>query len=151
MPHLSQADIGQILVQNAPKYKSSYTQEMKAMTAIKDFNKTIKTEAMGVEWQAILTKKWQLAYSIQEIDPEVLRVITTKCRGNPLFCLQYFVNMLHYGFIEVRKDGYVEPTDKFDYCESINDWSLVPVPRLALKINTQLLDQFYFSVKNKPA
>ena len=34
---------------------------MKAMTAILDPAKTIKTEEMGVDWRKILTKKWQLA------------------------------------------------------------------------------------------
>jgi len=88
---------------------------------------------------------------MQEIDDQIMRVISSKCRGNPLLSLQYFVNMLHGGFIEISADGFVEPTEKFDYCVSINDWSMVPVPRIALKINTQLLDQYYFSVKNKIA
>ena len=86
---------------------------------------------------------------MHQVDEDILHVIVAKCHGNPLLCLQYFVNMLHNGFIEISEHGDVEPTEKFDFCESINDWSMVPVPRLALKINTQLLDQYYFSIKNK--
>lgn len=44
--------------------------------------------------------------------------------------------MLHNGFIEVQTNGDVIATDKFYFCESINDWSTVPVPRISLKINT---------------
>ena len=35
------------------------------------------------------------------------------------------------------------------YCMQINDWTRVPVPRLALKINSQHLDKYYFSVQMK--
>ena len=77
---------------------------------------------------------------MNSIDEDILYVIVTKCNGNPLLCLQYFINLLHNGFICVQEDGSVEPTDKFDFCISVNDWSTVPVPRLMLKVNTQVLD-----------
>ena len=38
---------------------------------------------------------------MQQIDDDILQVIVSKCFGNPLLCLQYFVNMLHNGFIEI--------------------------------------------------
>mgnify|MGYP007058519337 CR=1 FL=1 len=83
---------------------------------------------------------------MNHIDPEILRIIVTKCRGNPLLCFQYYINLLHNHFIEIQPDGYVVPTGKFAHCMQINDWTAVPVPRLALKINTQMLDQFYYSI-----
>ena len=42
-------------------------------------------------------------------------------------------------------------TSKFEHCLIINDWTAVPVPRLALKMNTQLLDNFYYSIQSKEA
>lgn len=80
------------------------------------------------------------------VDPEILRIVVTKCRGNPLLCFQYYINLLHNHFIEIQPDGFVVPTGKFVHCMQINDWTAVPVPRLALKISTQMLDQFYYSI-----
>lgn len=48
---------------------------------------------------------------MQHVDEDVLRVIVSKCRGNPLLCLQYFVNMLQNRFIEVKPNGDVIPTE----------------------------------------
>ena len=83
------------------------------------------------------------------IEPEILRVVATKCRGNPLLCFQYFINLLHNHFIMIQPDGLVMATQKFEHCLIINDWTAVPVPRLALKMNTQLLDNFYYSIQSK--
>jgi len=102
LPRLSTEDLAEIIRSNAQKYRSSYTAEMKGMTSIiipkKD---SIKTEAMGKEWVAILTKKWQLEYLMRNIEEEILNVIVTKCNGNPLMCMQYFINMVHNGFAKV--------------------------------------------------
>ena len=73
--------------------------EMKGMTSILNPNKTLKTEQMGVDWREILTKKWSLDHTMKSVDEDVLHVIVTKCNGNPLYCLQYFINLLHNGFI----------------------------------------------------
>ena len=124
---------------------------MDDMTKIIDPAKTIKTEQMGADWKGILTKKWQLAYQIHHVDPDILHVVVSKCRGNPLLCFQYFINLLHDAFIEVKPDGHVFATAKFDHCKEINDWTAVPVPRLAHKVNTQMLDQFYYSIQSKGA
>ena len=64
------------------------------MTKIINKANTIKTEAMGEQWRGILTQKWQLANQMSQVDPKIVRVLVTKCRGNPLLCLQYFVNMI---------------------------------------------------------
>ena len=58
LPRLGIVQIADTIRQNAAKYKSSYSAEMKGMTAILDYAKTIKTDEMGVEWRSILTKKW---------------------------------------------------------------------------------------------
>lgn len=62
---------------------------MKSMTAITDNRpgKTIKNEAMGIEWRSILTAKWQLSTVMQSVDEDILQVIVSKCHGNPLLCL----------------------------------------------------------------
>ena len=57
--------------------------------------------------------------------------------------------MLHYDFIEVKPNGNVEPNDKFYHCIQINDWTAIPVPRLSLKMTSQYLDQFYYSIQSK--
>ena len=58
LPHLGTNEIAEIIRLNAQKYRSSYSNEMKGMTAILDPIKTIKTVQMGEEWREILTKKW---------------------------------------------------------------------------------------------
>ena len=116
------------------------------MTKIVDYNTTIKNDRMGEQWRTILTNKWQLAYQMTEVDPEILRVLATKCRGNPLLSLQYFSNLLHNEFLLVKPNGYVEPTDKFYLCILTNDWTKVPVPRIALKQTSMILDNFYYSI-----
>ena len=50
-------------------------------------------------------------------------MVVTKCRGNPILCLQYFVNMIHDAFVEIRADGSVHPTEKYMHCKEINDWT----------------------------
>ena len=89
LPHLGTQEIADIIKQNAQKYRSSYTKEMKGMTSILDNRPgfTIKTPEMGEEWRDILTKKWQLHTVMQQVDENILRVIVSKCRGNPLLCL----------------------------------------------------------------
>lgn len=105
LPRMSAKDFGAIIRSSAQKYRSTYTNEMKDMTRIIDPKKTLKTEEMGIEWRQILTEKWQLSTNINEVDMEILKLITAKCRGNPLLGLQYFVNLLHNGFIEVINNG----------------------------------------------
>ena len=83
------------------------------------------------------------------IEPEILQMVVTKCRGNPILCLQYFVYMIHDAFVEIRADGSVHPTEKYMHCKAINDWTKLAVPRLALKAYAQLIDQFYYSVQSK--
>ena len=58
LPRLGTFEIGETIRQNANKYRSSHTNEMKGMTAILNSEKTLKTDEMGSEWRGILTKKW---------------------------------------------------------------------------------------------
>ena len=57
--------------------------------------------------------------------------------------------MLHNEFLEIKQNGRVEPTDKFYHCVQTNDWTRVPVPRIALKQTSMLLDNFYYSIQSK--
>lgn len=100
-------------------------------------------------WTQRLTKEWQLETLMTDVDQEIMNLIAMKCLGNPLMSLQYFVNMLHNGFVVVESDGFVSPTDKFSHCLFINDWTSLPVPNIAFKINCTLLDEFYYSVMVK--
>ena len=84
-----------------------------------------------------------------QVEPEILQMVVTKCRGNPILCLQYFVNMIHDAFVEIRADGSVHPTEKYQHCKEINDWTKLAVPRLALKTYAQMIDHFYYSIQTK--
>ena len=118
---------------------------MKDMTKIKDKSKTIKTEEMGAQWKEILTAKWQLDTRINKVDERITSLVVSKCRGNPLLCLEYFVNLLHNDCIHIDKiDGTVSPGTKFETYMELDDWTGVPIPRLAFKINTTMLDQYYW-------
>ena len=64
-------------------------------------------------------------------------------------CLQYFINLMHNEYCQTLQDGTVVPTEKFLYSLRLQDWVNVPVPRIALKINTSFLDQFYYSIQMK--
>ena len=52
-------------------------------------------------WTQFFTDKWQLKYQFTSISSEVLDAIIEKCNGNPLLCLQYFVNLLQNGYINI--------------------------------------------------
>ena len=145
MPRLDSVQLCQLVIQNAKNYQRSYTMEIKERTRIVDANNTIKNEADGKMWTQRLTQEWQLENLMTDVDQKIMSVIAMKCLGNPLMSLQYFVNMLHNGFVLIESDGYVSPTDKFNHCQFINDWTSLPVPNLAFKINCTLLDEFYYS------
>jgi len=57
--------------------------------------------------------------------------------------------MLHDDFIRVEKSGTVVPQDSFISCMRLNDWTPVPVPRLALKRVIQGSSQFVYSIQSK--
>ena len=96
-----------------------------------------------------LKDKWQLHTIFNKVDPLILEVICRNCGGAPLFCQQYFVNMLHDKFITIGDNGHVTPTDKFLVCNELNDWKSVPAPRLALKLTCTYLDKYLWDVQTK--
>ena len=120
--------------------------EVDAMTKIIDPERTIKSPEASKMWQELLIKKNQLKYVMEEIDGRILKLIAHKSISNPLQCLSYFVNMLANEYIEVTRTGSVIPTAKFMKCLKIDDWTALPVPRLAMKINMQALSQFFYSI-----
>jgi hypothetical protein len=56
--------------------------------------------------------------------------------------LQYFVNLLQNDFIVIDNVGKVGMEPKFVTCMQLNDYSPVPVPRFAIKINTSSVDRY---------
>ena len=115
------------------------------MTKIHDETTSIRKPEKAEEWKHILTKKWQLKTKIKNIDQDICWLIVKKCKGNPLLSLEYFVNLLHNDFIYIDEaTGIVEQGEKFERCDQLDDWKDVPIPRLAFKINTALLDKFYY-------
>ena len=74
----------------------------------------------------------------------------SKANGNPLLTLELFLNLLHTGSIKVNSEGNLGPTEVYmSTCHSMDDWSAVPVPRYALKINQFYLSQFISWFGNK--
>ena len=86
--------------------------------------------------------KHQLHIEFKSLDEKVLRVILRNCGGNPLYCQQYFVNLLQDQFIEIKAWGKVTPSEKFLVCHKLDDWKSVAVPRLALKQICTYLDKY---------
>lgn len=119
------------------------------MTRINDLQRTIKSAEACEEWRDRLSKKWQTDITIKKVDKEILELITVKCHGNPLISLQYFVNMLHSKVIRIDCKGVVRPTNTFNTCQIINDWTTVPCPRIAVKIRLQRYSQFLYSIHSK--
>ena len=93
-----------------------------------------------------MIEKYQLKTQITGIDDDIVVIIAQNCQSNILFCLQYFVNMLQNKFIEVRENGFVVTTKKFRKCSLIGEWTSVPVPRIAIKLNVQAISEFFFSI-----
>lgn len=56
--------------------------------------------------------------------------------------MQYFVNLLQNDFIVIDNVGKVGMEPKFITCMQLNDFSSVPVPRFAIKINTASVDRY---------
>ena len=77
-------------------------------------------------------------------------MVVHKCSGNPLICLNLFLNMLHNGFIYVTPAGIVLPTPEYIKCRDLKDWNSVPVPRVALKMICSKFDDIIRSVKDNP-
>lgn len=71
-----------------------------------------------------------------------------KCRGNPLVSLQYFVNLLQNRFIEISENTVVA-TDLFLKCEALCDFTAVPLPRVAVKINCSFIDTYIRNIQMK--
>ena len=149
LPRLDPTALHNILAGYALKYQSSHMSEVQKMTEIVDPKTTIKNKPDSDAWRQRLVDKWQLAVKFSQVDAAILEVICTRCNGNPLLCMQYFVNLLHNDFIRVQPDGHVKTTDKFKLCQSLNDWKAVPVPRLALKLTCTHLDKYLYAIQTK--
>ena len=119
------------------------------MTTILDPANTIKDAEMSDQWRTHLYEQYQLKTRIMGVDPNIVSVIAQNCQKNILLCLQYFVNMLQNRFVRVNTDGYVEPTKEFQKCKLIDEWTTVPVPRIAWKLNMQSTSEFFFSIHAK--
>ena len=91
---------------------------------------------------------------MKTIDEDILKAIHSRCGGIPLLCFQYFVNMIHAGFIQINNRGHSMPTENFLVAEELDDWSGVPVPRQAWKqassLLSEFLSEFMFKAKKKP-
>lgn len=81
------------------------------MTEIVDEEKTIKNKEKGREWQQVLTKRWQTQSEFSTIKPEIIEAIVKKTMGNPLLCLNYFVNMMQNGFFKIDKNSHLVPSE----------------------------------------
>lgn len=60
MPRLSQPDLKKIIIELAPQYNQSFTEEMESMTEIINPAATIKKPEKCQEWIQVLTKLWNL-------------------------------------------------------------------------------------------
>ena len=147
LPNLSVKSLESVLLHNSKRYQDSYRYEARKMTQIEDPQTTIKDIKTSRDEHERLIDRWQLKTQFKNIDPRVLEVIQRNCGGNPLYCLQYFVNLMQDQFIEIRaSDGMVIPRDKFLVCYEVDDWKSVQVPRLALKIICTYLDKYLWEV-----
>lgn len=82
------------------------------MTEIVDEKNTIKLKKEGRKWKTDLTNLWQTESEFKHVDDEVLNAVIKKTTGNPLLCLNYFVNMMHNGFLKIdTKKCNLKPTD----------------------------------------
>ena len=79
----------------------------------------------------------------------ILQTVVTRCNGNPLLCMQFFVNLLQNDFVRISSSGRIVGTKKFDLCHELSDWKTVPVPRIALKQICTHLDNYLYAMQNK--
>jgi hypothetical protein len=94
-----------MLVDLAPKYFQSFSEEIHLMTEIVDPEKTIKTKQQCEDWLKLLKKQYNLEQVWQDVDPEIIRIVLNKCAGNTIISLQFFFNLLINGYIEVNSDN----------------------------------------------
>ena len=65
------------------------------------------------------------------------------------------MNLLQNRFIEIKdtqgnaRNGQVVATDLFLKCETLNDFTPVPLPRIAVKINCSLIDGYIRDIQMK--
>ena len=52
-----------------------------------------------------------------------------------MLTLDYFMNMIQNGFVSIAEDGTALGTRKFKKCIVMDNWTDVPVPKMAQKLN----------------
>ena len=60
MPTISKKELKKMLVDIAPRYQATYSEEIRLMTEIKDPLKTIKKPKKSQKWLELLTQKYNL-------------------------------------------------------------------------------------------
>jgi len=76
-----------MIVGLAPKYFSSFNEEINHMTEIIDPDHTIKTKQQCDDWLKLLTKQYNLDRVWTNVDSEIIRIVLNKCAGNTIISL----------------------------------------------------------------
>lgn len=99
LPSLSEQHVNELILKSVDDYRRSHIQEVEDMIRIIDPSFEYKTEESGIAWKKKLMEEWQLHWCIKSIHPDIITIITKKCRGNPYLCLDYFRQMVHTGYV----------------------------------------------------
>lgn len=78
MPAVSKKDLKRMLIDLAPRYHATYSEEVRLMTDIKDPAHTIKTVEKSQEWVVHLSRKYQLHAVYRNLDNNIIDVIMQK-------------------------------------------------------------------------
>lgn len=148
MPNISKKDLNRMLIDLAPRYQATYSEEIRLMTDIKDPAHTIKTVEKSQEWLVHLTKKYNLHAVYRNLDSNIIDVIIHKSQGIVMYCLQFFFNLLTNDYIEINRSLQVVERPSLHRCRVLQNYTKIPVPPFALKKRLKNLDMFLKEGKN---
>lgn len=86
-----------------------------------------------------------------DVHPSILKAIIRRCAGNPLLCMDFFVQLLQNWFISISASGRVVTEEIFEKCIHLNDYLTCPAPRIAIKQNLALIDNYVNKMTMKEA
>lgn len=87
-----------------------------------------------------MSSQWQIETQFTKIDKNVIEMILDVCSGNPLLCLNYFVQLLHRNLIQIKEDGRVCSTDELEEHIELKTFHQCPIPLIAMKQNMKFVD-----------
>lgn len=103
------------MVELAPHYKASWEDEITLMTQFTGEKAGIPKTLKGCkEWKKKLVLQYNLHKEFTAVDERLLNLLVSKCEGNILVCLEYFLNLITNGYVSMNSRNRVEIAESLE-------------------------------------